>query len=57
MKKPFHITNLSRAIHMWELLGQPLHAELLGHDSVEAWEDLLEEADKALKLAIADNEL
>lgn len=58
MKKHFfHVTNLDRAIHFWELLSQPHRAELLGFDPVKDWEMLLDEADKALTLAIAENEL
>ena len=58
MKKHFfHVTNLDRAIHLWELLSQPYFAELYGYDPVKDWPMLLDEADKALKLAIAENEL
>lgn len=55
-RKFLEVRNIDRATHLWKLLSQPYHAELLGYDPVEDWEMLLDEADKALKLAIKDSE-
>lgn len=55
-RKFLEVRNIDRAKHMWKLLGQPRHAELLGHETVEDWEILLEECDAALKLAVLDAE-
>ena len=54
-RKFLEVRNIDRAKLFWNTLGDPIAFEWMGFDSVEHWEQMLDDCHEALMLAIEDH--